>query len=187
MRKHLTVCLAVITAILLLSGCQMAEPRPAGVSRFVAFSVSPVYPKSFDITAAADHSFYGHFSVEELKEAWRKKAAEVAEGPEIQNLIVGRTRQRNRYRRVADKVSQRIRDNYADRLANSGNRPNHHFTLAFGPAPAPGWRRLSSPVFSPGTGSPLAVVELVDAQPLNPQMAAVRMANIKRYFIRLGT
>ncbi len=116
-----------------------------------------------------------------------KKGSRGGEGPEIQNLIVGRTRQRNRYRRVADKVSQRIRDNYADRLANSGNRPNHHFTLAFGPAPAPGWRRLSSPVFSPGTGSPLAVVELVDAQPLNPQMATVRMANIKRYFIRLGT
>src|SRR5205823_10598719 len=116
-----------------------------------------------------------------------KKGGRGGERPEIQNLIVGRTRQRNRYRRVADKVSQRIRDNYADRLANSGKRPNHHFTLAFGPAPAPGWRRPSSPVFSPGTGSPPAVVELVDAQPLNPQMAAVRMANIKRYFIRLGT
>jgi len=116
-----------------------------------------------------------------------KKGSRGGERPEIQNLIVGRTRQRNRYRQVADKVSQRIRDNYPDRLANGGNRPNHHFTLAFGPVPAPGWRRLSSPVFSPGTGSPLAVVELVDAQPLNPQMAAVRMANIKRYFIRLGT
>jgi len=64
----------------------------------------------------------------------------------------------------------------------------HHFTLAFGPAPAPGWRRLSSSLrFSPGTGSPLAAVVLVDAQPLNPQMAAVRMANIKRYFIRRET
>jgi len=63
----------------------------------------------------------------------------------------------------------------------------YHFTLAFGPVPAPGWRRLSSPVFSPGTGSPAAVFESVDAQPLNPQMAAVRMANIQRYFIQLGT
>src|SRR5438552_18364587 len=74
----------------------------------------------------------------------------------------------------------------AAEFVNSEQDRNYHFTLAFGPAPAPGWRRLSSPVFSPGTGSPPAVVELVDAQPLNPQMAAVRMANIKRYFIRLG-
>ena len=90
MRKHLTVCLAVITAILVLSGCQTAEPRPAGVSRFISLSVSPVYPKSFDITAAADRSFYGHFSVEELKEAWRKKAAEVAKGRKfkIASLVV---------------------------------------------------------------------------------------------------
>ena len=40
---------------------------------------------------------------------------------------------------------------------------------------------------SPGTGLPLAVVELVDAQPLNPQRAAIRMANIKKYFIRPET
>jgi hypothetical protein len=75
----------------------------------------------------------------------------------------------------------------AANLQRSAETALHHFTLAFGPVPAPGWRRLSSPVFSPGTGSPLAAVELVDAQPLNPQMAAVRMANIKRYFIRRET
>ncbi len=48
------------------------------------------YPKSFDSTAAADHSFYSHFSVEELKEAWRKKAAEVAKGRKfkISSLVV---------------------------------------------------------------------------------------------------
>src|SRR3979411_2504895 len=74
-----------------------------------------------------------------------------------------------------------------DLRQTQAQRRNHHFTLAFGPVPVPGWRRLSSPVFSPGTGSPLAAVELVDAQPLNPQMAAVRMANIKRYFIRRET
>jgi hypothetical protein len=55
----------------------------------------------------------------------------------------------------------------AAEFVNSEQDLNHHLTLAFGPAPAPGWRRLSSLVFSPGTGSPLAV-ELVDAQPLNP-------------------
>jgi hypothetical protein len=74
----------------------------------------------------------------------------------------------------------------AANLQRSAETALHHFTLAFGPVPVPGWRRLSSPVFSPGTGSPLAVVP-VDAQPLNPQIATVRMANIKRYLIRLGT
>jgi len=78
--KHLPVYVVAITAIAVLGGCQMAEPRPAGVSRFISFSVSPVYPKSFDIIAAAQHSIYGHSSVEELKEAWRKKAIEVAKG-----------------------------------------------------------------------------------------------------------
>jgi hypothetical protein len=75
----------------------------------------------------------------------------------------------------------------AANLQRSAEAALHHFTLAFGPVVlAPGWRRLSSSFFSPGTGSPPAV-EPVDAHPLNPQMAAVRMANIKRYFIQLGT
>jgi len=65
----------------------------------------------------------------------------------------------------------------------SAKTTNHHFTLAFGPVPAPGWRRLSSPVFSPGTGSPLAVVSVV-AQPLSAQIAAVRRTKIDRCFIR---
>ena len=56
------------------------EPRPPGVSRFIAFDVQPVYPNSFDITAAAQHSIWGHFSIEELKEAWNKKAVQVAKG-----------------------------------------------------------------------------------------------------------
>jgi len=76
----------------------------------------------------------------------------------------------------------------AAEFVNSEQDPNHHFTLAFGPAPAPGWRRLSSVLLaSPGTGLPLVVVELVDAQPVNPQRAAIRMANIKKYFIRPET
>jgi hypothetical protein len=81
---------AAIAAIFVLTGCATAEPRPAGVSRFISFSVSPVYPKSFDITAAAEHSIYGHFSIEELKEAWRKKAIEVAKGRKfrISSLVV---------------------------------------------------------------------------------------------------
>jgi len=47
-------------------------------------------PKEFRHHRGADHSFYGHFSVEELKEAWRKKAAEVAKGRKfkISSLVV---------------------------------------------------------------------------------------------------
>ena len=40
----------------------------------------PLYPKSFEITAYSLRSIYGHFGVEELKEAWRKKALMVANG-----------------------------------------------------------------------------------------------------------
>src|SRR5438874_13062260 len=90
-------------------------------------------------------------------------------------------------RAASHPIMSGVRDfGIAATLQRSTETALHHFTLAFGPVPAPGWRRLSSPVFSPGTGSP-AAVELVDAQPLNPQMAAVRMANIQRYFIQLGT
>src|SRR5438552_8090470 len=71
----------------------------------------------------------------------------------------------------------------AAEFVNSEQDRNYHFTLAFGPAPAPGWRRLSSPVFSPGTGSPPAVL-LVEAQPTSPQIANTSRANIERYFIR---
>jgi hypothetical protein len=70
----------MVPAILFLMGCAATEPRPAGVSRFISFSVAPVYPNSFDITAASLHSIYGHFGLDELKEAWRKKALEVANG-----------------------------------------------------------------------------------------------------------
>src|SRR6266404_6170200 len=69
----------------------------------------------------------------------------------------------------------------------SAKMTNHHFRLALGPfVPAPGCIRFSSPVFSPGTGSPLAVAVSVVAQPLKLKTATVRMANIKRYFIRAG-
>jgi len=71
----------------------------------------------------------------------------------------------------------------AAEFINSQQGRNHHFKLAFGPAPVPGWRRLSSPVLSPGTGSVLPV----EAQPLSPQMTAVSTANIKRHFIRRAT
>jgi hypothetical protein len=58
----------------LLFGCATAEPRPPGVSSRVTFSVLPVYPKSFEITAVGPRSI----SREQLKEAWQKKAQVVA-------------------------------------------------------------------------------------------------------------
>lgn len=65
-----------MAASLLLLGCAVAEPRPAGVSRRVLFFVAPVYPKSFEISAAGPRSF----SAEKLKEAWQAKARLVANG-----------------------------------------------------------------------------------------------------------
>lgn len=80
MRK-LCLPIALVIAIFVLPNLAIAsEPRPAGVSRFISFSVQPVYPKSFDIAAVAQHSFFGHCGVEELKEGWQKKALQVANG-----------------------------------------------------------------------------------------------------------
>jgi hypothetical protein len=67
---------AAIAASLLFLGCAVAEPRPAGISRRIAFSVVPVYPKSFEITAGGPRSL----TAEEIKEAWRQKALLVANG-----------------------------------------------------------------------------------------------------------
>jgi hypothetical protein len=60
----------------LLFGCAAAEPRPPGVSWRIGFSVLPVYPKSFEITAVGSRSI----PREELKEAWQRKAQLVARG-----------------------------------------------------------------------------------------------------------
>src|SRR6266436_9498492 len=87
-------------------------------------------------------------------------------------------------RAASQPIMSGVRDfGIAANLQRSAETALHHFTLAFGPAPAPGWRRLSSPVFSPGTGSPPAVL-LVEAQPTSPQIANTSRANIERYFIR---
>ncbi len=77
--KQLCFVTAAI-AVLALTGCETPEPRPAGVSRFVSFSVTPLYPKSYEIVAGSMHSIWGHFGVEELKAAWQKKALLVANG-----------------------------------------------------------------------------------------------------------
>lgn len=65
-----------IGLVVLLTGCATSEPRPAGIPRNVGFAVTPLYPKSFEITAAGPRSV----SREELKGAWQKKAVMVANG-----------------------------------------------------------------------------------------------------------
>jgi len=75
-KKRFCFGIAPIVASLLFLGCAAAEPRPAGVSRRVAFFVGPVYPKSFEITAVGPRSL----TAEQLKEAWQKKSMLVANG-----------------------------------------------------------------------------------------------------------
>lgn len=59
---------------------EQTSPAHRGVSRFIRFEVQAVYPKSYDIIAFAQRSFLGHFNIEELKSAWQKKAAMIANG-----------------------------------------------------------------------------------------------------------
>jgi hypothetical protein len=75
-KKHYCFAIAAIAASLLALDCTAAEPRPPGVSWRVGFSVQPVYPKSFEISAWGPLSL----SAEKLKEAWQKKALLVANG-----------------------------------------------------------------------------------------------------------
>ena len=82
------ICFTVystVAAILIFAHYATAEPRPPGVSRFIHFSVTAVYPKSFDIIASVQWSIYGHFGMAELKEAWRKKALQLANGRKFKN------------------------------------------------------------------------------------------------------
>lgn len=74
--KHFFFGIAALAASLLALDCAASEPRPAGVSWRVVFSVQPVYPKSFEISAGGPRSL----TTEKLKEAWQKKAQLVANG-----------------------------------------------------------------------------------------------------------
>jgi hypothetical protein len=66
----------LLTACFSILGCAAFQPRPEGVSWQVVYSVEPIYPKSFQITAGGPLSV----STEELKDAWKKKAALVTNG-----------------------------------------------------------------------------------------------------------
>lgn len=80
MRKLCLFVTVIIAIAALPTFANAGEARPPGVSRFIGFTVAPVYPKSYDIVAFAQHSVFGHCSVQELKTAWEKKAAMVASG-----------------------------------------------------------------------------------------------------------
>jgi hypothetical protein len=80
MRKVCFLAALLGATVVLPNWAAAGEPRPAGVSRFIGFSVQPVYPKSYDIVAFATHSILGHCSTDELKDAWQKKAVMVANG-----------------------------------------------------------------------------------------------------------
>jgi hypothetical protein len=80
MRKLFVIIAFAVAIVSLPTFAWANEPRPPGVSRLIGFTVAPVYPKSYDIAAVAQHSFLGHCSVEELKTAWQKKAVMVAKG-----------------------------------------------------------------------------------------------------------
>ena len=74
--KHFYFGAVVLMAGFLLAGCVATEPRPAGVSWRITLFVTPIYPKSFEITAVGPRSTVR----EKLKEAWEKKATLVASG-----------------------------------------------------------------------------------------------------------
>ena len=74
-KSHVTTG-ALIGALCLLMSCATPEPKPAGVGRGISFSVTPLYPHSFEITAFGSRLR----DAQELKDAWQKKAVMVAKG-----------------------------------------------------------------------------------------------------------
>ena len=79
MRKSGKFQLALAAAVIplcFLIGCTEPESRPEGVGRGIMFSVTPLYPHSFEITAGGSRLR----DAQELKEAWQKKAVMVAKG-----------------------------------------------------------------------------------------------------------
>ena len=77
-RRAVTATRAAVAlwSVFLFTGCATVEPRPEGVSRGIRFAVTPVYPRSFDIVASGTR----RRDAAELRDAWHKKAAMVANG-----------------------------------------------------------------------------------------------------------
>ena len=66
--------LAVVAALFCLTSCVATEPRPPGVPRSIIFSVTPLYPHSYEIIAGSSRGI----SPERLRDAWQRKARMVA-------------------------------------------------------------------------------------------------------------
>ncbi|HZE57531.1 MAG TPA: hypothetical protein VE031_06735 [Chthoniobacterales bacterium] len=66
--------LLIFAALVCLTSCVVQEPRPPGVSRSIAFFVTPLYPHSNEIVVVSLRGV----SPDVLKDAWRKKARMVA-------------------------------------------------------------------------------------------------------------
>lgn len=73
MRSRLLV---YVLAFCLTSNALAGEARPPGVSWRIVFNVTPLYPRSFEISATGPRSF----SAAKLREAWEKKAQMVVHG-----------------------------------------------------------------------------------------------------------
>lgn len=72
--KYGALLFGVVISIL-LGSCVTAD-APRGVPRGIAFNVTSVLPKSFDIVAFGSRTF----DALELRDAWSKKAIQVAAG-----------------------------------------------------------------------------------------------------------
>jgi hypothetical protein len=67
--------LLVLTAFCAINGCAVSQTLK-GVPWGIQYSVNPVYPNGYDVTAVSERGL----SFEILKDAWMKKAAQLANG-----------------------------------------------------------------------------------------------------------
>src|SRR3954447_10941554 len=75
-RSSFQIWLVGALGFVLMTSCAPVEPRPEGVGRGIIFSVTPLYPHSYEIVAGGSRLR----DATELKEAWHKKAVMVAKG-----------------------------------------------------------------------------------------------------------
>ncbi|MDQ2867179.1 MAG: hypothetical protein M3R59_02030 [Verrucomicrobiota bacterium] len=70
------VALLVVGGVVSALASCVSTNAPPGVKSAISFTVAPVYPRSFDITAIAPR----YVDETEMREAWQKKAEQVAAG-----------------------------------------------------------------------------------------------------------
>jgi hypothetical protein len=67
--------LLLLAAFFAITGCAVSQTLK-GVPWGIQYSVNPVYPNGYDVTAVSERDL----SFEILKDAWMKKAAQLANG-----------------------------------------------------------------------------------------------------------